>query len=77
MPGTKRTPKIRTRVPADVPRRTSTLALRVFGGFDLVRICAAHYAHIIGPTNQHRSPTIDPEPAGILFRQDSTVPRDT
>lgn len=55
-PGTKGTPKIRTWAPAGVSRRTSTLALRVFGGFDLVRIRAAHYAHIIGPTNRHRSP---------------------
>lgn len=76
VPGTKRTPKIRTRAPAGVPRRTSTLALRVFGGFDLVRIRAAHYAHVIGPTKRHRSPTIDSAPAGILFRRDSAMPRD-
>lgn len=49
---------------ADVHARSE----RVLGGFDLVRIRAAHYAHIIGPTNRHRSPTIDPGPAGILLR---------
>ena len=53
---------------ADVHARSE----RVLGGFDLVRIRAAHYAHIIGPTNRHRSPTIDPGPAGILLRRPTT-----